>query len=126
MKRILVVDDDQMICDFMAEVLSDEGWNVTTARNGAEALTKMRATAQDVVILDLMMPVLDGWSVLAERQADASLRAVPVFAMSAGGTSGMDRARAMGADGCMPKPFDIDTVLALLESLPGHPDALDS
>jgi CheY-like chemotaxis protein len=73
-KRILVVDDDQMICELMADILRDEGWNVTTARNGAEALTKMRGIAHDLVILDLMMPVLDGWAVLAERQVHVAAR----------------------------------------------------
>jgi CheY-like chemotaxis protein len=117
LKRILVVDDDQMICELMAEVLHGEGWDVTTARNGAEALVKMRASTQDLVLLDLMMPVLDGWAVLAERQTDAALRAVPVLAMSAGGHRSMDRARALGADVCLPKPFELDDVLAALESL---------
>jgi DNA-binding response OmpR family regulator len=116
-KLILVVDDDQSICELMTDVLQDDGWSVTTARNGAEALTKMRAIAHDMVILDLMMPVLDGWAVLAVRQADAELMEVPVLAMSAGGNVCMDRARALGANGCMPKPFELDAVLAKLESL---------
>jgi CheY-like chemotaxis protein len=116
-KLILVVDDDQSICELMTDVLQDDGWIVTTARNGAEALLKMRAITQDMVILDLMMPVLDGWAVLAERQTDAILSAVPVLAMSAGGRLCMERARALGADGCMPKPFELDEVLAALESL---------
>ncbi len=119
-KRILVVDDDPMICELMADALRDEGWGVTTASNGAEALDMMRASAPDVVLLDLMMPVLDGYAVLATRQLDASLKAVPVMAMSAGGDRGMDRAKAMGADLCMSKPFELDAVLAALESMRVH------
>jgi two-component system OmpR family response regulator len=116
-KRILVVDDDQIICDFMADVLRDEGWSVTIAHNGAEALIQMRATVHDLVLLDLMMPVLDGWAVLAERQTDANLRAVPVLAMSAGGNGCMDRATALGANRCIPKPFELDAILDALESM---------
>jgi CheY-like chemotaxis protein len=119
-KRILVVDDDRLICDFMGDLLRDDGWIVTTAHNGAEALIQMRAATLDLVLLDLMMPVLDGWSVLAERQRDAKLRAVPVVAMSAGGIGCMDRAAALGANGCMPKPFELDAVLQVLESMRAH------
>jgi len=117
MKRILVVDDDQAICALMADILQAEGWSVTTARNGVDALAKMRANTQDLVLLDLTMPVLDGWAVLAERQADTTLSDVPVLAMSAGGNGGLDRAKALGATDCMPKPFDLDAVLTALESL---------
>jgi DNA-binding response OmpR family regulator len=117
MKRILVVEDDQSICELMTDVLEGDGWSVTTAHNGAEALVKMRTSAHDLVMLDLMMPVLDGWGVLAARQVDAKLKAVPVLAMSAGGNSWMDRATALGANGYVPKPFEIDAVLAALESL---------
>jgi DNA-binding response OmpR family regulator len=125
-KRILVVEDDQSICELMTYVLQDDGWCVTTARNGAEALASMRASVQDLVLLDLMMPVLDGWSVLAERRKHANLRAVPVLAMSAGGNAYRDRAIALGADGCMPKPFDLDVVLAVLESLRSGTEKFDS
>lgn len=124
-KRILVVDDDRSICDLVADVLSDDGWSVTTASNGAEALVKMRATEHDLVMLDLMMPVLDGWGVLAVRQTDADLRAVPVLAMSAGGERCLDRARALGADRCMPKPFELSALVAILESLRLPVDELD-
>jgi len=116
-KRILVVDDDQSICELMADVLEADGWCVTTARNGAEALASMRATGHEMVLLDLMMPVLDGWGVLAARLEQADLRAIPVLVMSAGGRHGMDRAKAMGANGCVPKPFELDEIVAALECL---------
>ncbi len=117
MKRILLVEDDQSICELMTDVLEGDGWSVTTAGNGVEALVKMRAFDHDLVMLDLMLPILDGWGVLAERRQHAELRAVPVLVMSAGSTGGMNRATALGADGCIPKPFELDDVLARVESL---------
>jgi DNA-binding response OmpR family regulator len=126
MKRILLVEDDQSICELMTYVLQDDGWCVTTAHNGAEALASMRASVQDLVLLDLMMPVLDGWGVLAERRKHANLRAVPVLAMSAGGNGCGDRAMALGANACMPKPFDLVVVLAALESLRSGAEKSDS
>ncbi|MCA1647670.1 MAG: response regulator transcription factor [Chloroflexi bacterium] len=124
-KRILVVDDDDSICQLMVDVLEYEGWSVMTAHNGAQALVTLRASAPDLVLLDLTMPVLDGWGVLAERRQHADLRAVPVLAMSAGGSRGMDQARAMGANGCMPKPFELGAIVAALESLHNQVGELD-
>lgn len=124
-KRILVVDDDDSICQLMVDVLEFEGWSVTIAHNGAQALATLRSSAHDLVLLDLMMPVLDGWALLAERRQHAELRAVPVLAMSAGSGLGMDRARAMGANACMPKPFEVEAIVAALESLHTHEAELD-
>lgn len=128
MRRILVVDDDPTIRELLALWLEDHGWSVTTAANGAEALNEMRHRAHSLVLLDLMMPVLDGWSLLAERSRDEVLRTIPVVAMSAGGRHALDRALSMGADGCLPKPFELDSVIPTLELaaaaidlLPGHP-----
>jgi CheY-like chemotaxis protein len=117
MHRILVVDDDETIRIVVAMCLEDAGWLVTTASDGADALTKMQALTHDLVLLDLMMPVLDGWSVLAQRQTDASLSAIPVVVMSAGGTGAWDRARLLGADGWVSKPFDLDGILATLHDV---------
>lgn len=115
MRRVLVVDDDDTIRQLVATCLEDEGWRVATAANGAQALSQMRAATYDIVLLDLMMPVLDGWSVLDQRRADLDLKAVPVVVMSAGGRIALDRAQLLGADGCIAKPFELDEVIALLE-----------
>lgn len=117
MKRILVVDDDATIRDVIALVLEEEGWSVTTAANGVEALSKMRAITQDLVLLDLMMPMLDGWSVLGQRQVDPALSTIPVVAMSAGGQLALERARALGADECVSKPFELENVLGIVRDM---------
>jgi CheY-like chemotaxis protein len=71
MKRVLVVDDEESIRAIVAEALEDEGSAVATARNGAEALIQVRASAPHGIVLDLMMPVLDGW-VSSKRVARTS------------------------------------------------------
>jgi CheY-like chemotaxis protein len=63
-KRVLVVDDEKDILDFVAMILADTGYEVDCAGDGSEALAKMRARRPDLVVLDLMMPVMDGWDFL--------------------------------------------------------------
>ncbi|MBV9173586.1 MAG: response regulator, partial [Chloroflexi bacterium] len=62
--RVLVVDDEPVIREVVAEALEFEGYAVETATNGAEALAKVRAHAPQAIVLDLMMPVMDGWAFL--------------------------------------------------------------
>jgi CheY-like chemotaxis protein len=81
---ILVVDDDAEIRESIADLLQDEGYEVAVAANGREALDQIRAGLRPrVVVLDLMMPVMDGWQFLDERARDAALKAVPVVVVSA-------------------------------------------
>jgi diguanylate cyclase len=77
----------------------------------------MRAITQDLVLLDLMMPMLDGWSVLGQRQADPALSMIPVVAMSAGGQPALERACALGADRCVSKPFELENVLDIVRDV---------
>ena len=81
--RILVVDDDLDIRESMADALSDDGYDVCVAANGREALDIMHACAPCVVILDLMMPVMDGWQVAARMEGDPALAAIPLCVVSA-------------------------------------------
>ena len=115
MKRVVVVDDDYGIRELLRMWLEDLGWTVTTAADGREALAIMRRGAHDVVLLDLMMPILDGWSVLEERQRDQALKIMPVVVMSAGWLEGFSRAESMGAQGWLSKPFDLECIMTTLE-----------
>ena len=83
MGKVLVVDDDDALRDIVAEAIADAGYAVDQAENGQVALAKMRASAPCVVLLDLMMPVMDGWQVVTEMQADPALANVPVCVISA-------------------------------------------
>src|SRR5260221_729225 len=76
MRSVLVVDDDRDICEAIGTILSEEGYDVRTAFNGLDALRLMGDRTPDLLLLDLMMPVMDGWQVMRVLRADKQLRAV--------------------------------------------------
>jgi CheY-like chemotaxis protein len=80
---VLVVDDDRDIREAVVEAITDAGYSVEAAANGVEALDAMRSHRPCVVILDLMMPVMDGWEVVAQMDQDPALAGVPVCIVSA-------------------------------------------
>jgi len=113
---VLVVDDDPSIRRMIVAALKRDGYVFHEAPNGREALDLMRSEHPDVVVLDLMMPVLSGWDVLRERQQDPALRLIPVIVVSA--NRDPDVAVAVNAGICafLPKPFDIGALSALVRS----------
>ena len=114
-KTILVVDDDPVLRDVVSWALEGEGYGVETAANGREALDKVRRDPPDAIVLDLVMPTMDGWGFLAtQRMSSAECRA-PVLAMSAVG--GRYLARELGATDFLAKPFDVDDLLRRVDSL---------
>jgi len=80
---VLVVDDDQDIREAVVEAMTDAGYTVVAAANGAEALDRMKDRVPCLVFLDLMMPVMDGWEVVAHMDKDPALAHVPVCVVSA-------------------------------------------
>lgn len=86
------------------------------AANGRDALETMRAENPDVVVLDLMMPVMSGWDVLRERSNDARLRDIPVIVVSANRDPEVATAVTSGICAFLPKPFDIGALSALVRS----------
>ena len=114
-KRVLVVDDDRMIRGFVAEVLLDEGYDVRTAADGSEALDLSREWRPDLIVLDLMMPVMDGWAFRARQRREAALADVPVVVTSAATTLRVNRYQL---EPCimLPKPFELDDLLGAVES----------
>jgi CheY-like chemotaxis protein len=105
---VLVIDDDEGIRDTVVELLVDEGFAAIGACNGAEALSFLAESESrpSLILLDLMMPVLDGWAFCRIRQRVAKLKEIPVVAMSAGPMSGARE--PLGVDAILPKPFDPD------------------
>jgi CheY-like chemotaxis protein len=116
MPRVLVVDDDPNIRKMMVAALKRDGYNFSEAANGREALDCMRTSRPDVVVLDLMMPVMSGWDVLQEREHDASLRQIPVIIVSANRAPEIATAVDKGICAFLPKPFDIGVLSALVKS----------
>jgi DNA-binding response OmpR family regulator len=111
--HILIVDDDPAIRDVVSDILEMSDYCVKTACNGAEALDHIRDDRPAAVLLDLMMPVMDGWEFLREYKDWASAAHVPVVIMSAA----QDASHAvdeLGAQAFLAKPFEIETILAII------------
>jgi DNA-binding response OmpR family regulator len=107
--RVLVIDDDESISEFVDWVLTDDGHEVTRADNGAVALGLLRKAHPDVILLDMRMPVMDGWR-FAEAYRRGDYRQVPIVVLTAAHDA-ESRAREIGADAYLGKPFDVDELL---------------
>ncbi len=115
---VLVVDDDPDILDAICDILEAEGYRVSRARHGVEALAAIDEERPAVILLDLMMPVMDGVAfarALRERPRDAQ---VPILVISADGNPA--RAASVGAQGYLAKPFDIEVLLTSVAEMT-HP-----
>jgi two-component system, chemotaxis family, chemotaxis protein CheY len=116
-RRILVVEDDPSIRGLVSEVLRDDGYEVSEACNGAEALNAVRERRPDLIVLDLMMPVMDGWAFVEECRREPGCDDVPILVTSASHdlTRTAERLRSFGVRTCLAKPFDVEGLLALVE-----------
>ncbi|MEM1128184.1 MAG: response regulator [Bacteroidota bacterium] len=115
MKKITLIDDENNLRDSISEILTEEGFNVTTARNGREGLAAVRETSPDAIICDVMMPVMDGFGVLKEVRSDENLRHTPfLFLTAKSDVSDVTAGLEAGVDGYVLKPVDIDDLLELL------------
>jgi DNA-binding response OmpR family regulator len=114
-KRILVVEDERDILEFVSRALEFEGYNVSQATDGESGLKMLKEQPIDMVILDLHLPVRDGFSFLQERKERLELSAVPVLVVSAwADASRREKASQLGATKYMVKPF---TLAALIENV---------
>jgi two-component system response regulator CpxR len=103
---VLVVDDDAEIRETLTHLLQAEGYTVLRAANGVQALEQLRVGHPNVMLLDLMMPVMSGWEVLEELGESGELEKVPIVVVSAMG--------APGARVCLRKPVNLDELLAVV------------
>ena len=110
---ILVVDDDPDLLELVGEVLVDRGYRISLARNGEEALERIEDEVPDLVLLDMRMPVMDGWT-FARHLRDRHGRSIPVVVMTAAEDSKL-RADEIGADSDLGKPFDLQQLHDVVE-----------
>jgi DNA-binding response OmpR family regulator len=116
--HILVVDDNDLQRGVVADALESEGFDVAVAATGAEALSAARARPPDLVVLDLLLPDVDGASLLAQMRADPALANVRVVVAT--GVHSPDVRRLLRADGALFKPFGMrELLLAIREALAG-------
>jgi two-component system KDP operon response regulator KdpE len=113
--RILVVDDEERILNFLNSKLKASGYEVLTASNGLKGLEQAQAQEPDLIVLDLLMPKMDGLEMLKELR---SFSAVPVIILTAKGADA-DRIKGLelGADDYLPKPFNPDELVARIEAI---------
>ena len=114
-EKILVVDDDKNICELLRLYLVKEGYNVTMAHDGAAALTEFDKLHPDLVLLDVMMPVMDGWETCRKLRAKSS---TPIIMLTAKGET-YDKVLGLelGADDYIVKPFDAKEVTARIKAV---------
>jgi DNA-binding response OmpR family regulator len=123
-KTVLVVDDHRQVRTLVRASLESAGFSVLEAADGDEALASVRAARPDLILLDIMMPRVSGWEVIADLLADRSTDEIPIVFISAR-TEVADRLRAfeLGAHGYVTKPFDPDvlaeTVTTVLQEIEG-------
>ena len=113
--KVLIVEDDKNISDLLQLYLQKEGYTVVAAADGGDGLSKFRAESPDLVLLDLMMPVMDGWSVCKAIRAESK---TPVIMLTAKGETD-DKVLGLktGADDYITKPFEMKEVLARIEAV---------
>ena len=119
---ILVVEDDPDVRDALVLVLEREGYAVTSANNGQEALERLRAAPPALVILDLMLPVMDGFEFRVQQLQDPALARVPVIVLSSGGDLSR-KVEPMHVEACLSKPLDLEELLALIARRVAKPAA---
>jgi CheY-like chemotaxis protein len=108
--RILVVEDDPAVLQALAIVLEQEGYEVATAGNGREAMAALERRRPDLILLDLWMPVMNGWEFLDRLRGDSSLLSdLPVIAVTADAAAA---ARGLPVQAVVTKPMDVDVLLA--------------
>jgi two-component system alkaline phosphatase synthesis response regulator PhoP len=115
MTKVLIVEDDEVIASSMAQHLSGAGYDPVTVGRGEVGLARLRYEAPDVVVLDLMLPGLDGWSLIESARAEGI--GTPIIVVSARGTE-HDRVHALqiGADDYLVKPFSMRELVARVQA----------
>jgi CheY-like chemotaxis protein len=121
--HVLVVDDEPAIRALLSDVLADLGYLVETAVHGADALEKLARQSFQAILLDMMMPVMDGREFLGRLRQAPAAASPPVLVLSAAPADLLRSMRDLGAAACLEKPFEIDTLLDALSTVLAPPTA---
>jgi two-component system, chemotaxis family, chemotaxis protein CheY len=119
LERILIVEDDAAIRELIAEILSAEGYLIDQAANGRDALLRMQCVRPDAILLDLMMPIMDGQTFAKTYGTLDHCSIIPIVVMSASPDleRSAEQLRPYGVLGQLPKPFDVDELLTMMQRL---------
>ena len=118
MAKILLVEDNEMNRDMLSRRLVKRGYEVVVAVDGQEGVEKARAEAPALVLMDMSLPVLDGWEATRALRADPATRAIPIIALTAHAMAGdREKALAAGCDDFDTKPIELERLLGKIEAL---------
>jgi CheY-like chemotaxis protein len=118
MTRILLVEDHEEIWDFLSRRLRRRGYEVDVATDGQAGLDKARSAHPDVVLLDMNLPVVDGWTVASQLKADPATAGMPIIALTAHAMTGdKEKALAAGCDDYHAKPVDFSRLVSQIEAV---------
>ncbi len=121
-KKVLVVDDEPAIANLAKVYLTNRGFSVTTANSGPDALGVVADDPPDVVVLDVMMPGMDGWEVAGKLKGDPVTRHIPILMLTALGFGEESRPEFANIDEYYTKPFDGPTLVKIVRNLAGKDD----
>ncbi len=116
--KLLLVEDHEEIWDFLSRRLKRRGFDVAVATDGQAGVDQARARHPDVVLLDMNLPVLDGWSAARALKGDPATAGIPIIALTAHAMAGdKEKALAAGCDDYHPKPIDFSRLVTQIEAL---------
>src|SRR4029079_288054 len=120
MARILLVEDNEMNRDMLSRRLQSRGYAVTIAVDGQQGVTMARADLPDLILMDMSLPVIDGWEATRSLKSAAETRGIPIIALTAHAMStDRDKALEAGCDDYDTKPIELPRLLAKMEALIG-------
>lgn len=118
MATILLIEDDATIRDIVRRMFERKGYQVIFAANGVEGMELARSAAPGLILMDMRLPILDGWQATQQLKADPATRSIPIIALTSQGlTSDRERCLAIGCDEYEAKPIYFERLLAKVESL---------
>lgn len=122
MSRILLVEDHEEIWDFLSRRLKRRGYEVDVAFDGQDGVDKASSLAPDLVLLDMNLPIMDGWAAAGVLKSRAETAKTPIIALTAHAMSGdREKALAAGCDDYHPKPVDFSRLVQQIEALLSRP-----
>lgn len=118
MPKVLLVEDNEMNRDMLSRRLTRQGYDVVLAVDGSDGIAKASAESPDLILMDMSLPVLDGWEATRRLKADEATRRIPVIALTAHAmASDRDKALEAGCDEYDTKPVELPRLLEKMESL---------
>ncbi len=118
MARVLLVEDSEQIWDFLSRRLTRRGYEILLAHNGEEGVASAKAAKPDLILLDMNLPVMDGWTAARVIKTDPNTSNIPIIALTAHAMSG-DREKTLqaGCDDYHPKPIDFPRLIEQIDAL---------